>query len=120
MFRSKTTITPPDRDRLVRATHSRTNLLRWGLFIDELQREIDRAHVIEPARVPNDGVTMHSTVRIRHASHGAPEIYTLVYPEEAAPRQAVGADTGWDGAARPPCGRRGARDDRGRRPPDPD
>jgi hypothetical protein len=36
MFRRKTTtITRPDRDRLKRATQSSSNLLRWGLFIDE-------------------------------------------------------------------------------------
>src|SRR3982751_604875 len=86
MFRRKTTITRPDRDRLVRATQSRANLLRWGLFIDELKREIDRARVIEPARVPDDAVTMHSTVRIRDDRACKPAVYTLVYPDEAAPR----------------------------------
>jgi regulator of nucleoside diphosphate kinase len=86
MFKRKTTITRPDRDRLVRATRSKTNLLRWSLFIDELRREIDRARVIDPARVPGDTVTMHSTVRIRDAGRDAPEVYTLVYPDEAAPQ----------------------------------
>src|SRR4051812_26537004 len=86
MFKRKTTITRPDRDRLLRTTQSRTNLLRWSLFTDELLREIDRARVIEPARVPNDTVTMHSTVRIRDAGRDAPEVYTLVYPDEAAPQ----------------------------------
>jgi regulator of nucleoside diphosphate kinase len=86
MFRCKTTITRPDRDRLRRATQSNTNLLRWGLFIDELQREIDRARVIDPARVPPDVVTMHSTVRICDINRDTPEVYTLVYPEDSAPR----------------------------------
>jgi regulator of nucleoside diphosphate kinase len=87
MFRRKTTITRPDRDRLVRATRSHANLLRWGLFIDELVREIDRARVIDPARVPGDTVTMQSTVRIRDAGRAAPEVYTLVYPDEASPHR---------------------------------
>jgi regulator of nucleoside diphosphate kinase len=86
MFRNKTTITRPDRDRLLRTTHSKTNLLRWSLFIDELAREIDRARVIDPSRVPNDTVTMHSTVRIRDTGRDAPEVYTLVYPDEASPQ----------------------------------
>jgi hypothetical protein len=35
MFSHKTTtITRPDRDRLLRTTQSKTNLLRWSLFID--------------------------------------------------------------------------------------
>ena len=85
MFRRKTTITRPDRDRLVRAAGLRANLLRWGLFIDDLLREIDRARVIDPARVPDDTVTMHSTVRLRDAGRAAPEVYTLVYPDEASP-----------------------------------
>jgi regulator of nucleoside diphosphate kinase len=85
MFRHTTTITRPDRDRLLRTTQSRTNLLRWSLFVDELTREIDRARVIDPARVPNDTVTMHSTVRICDDGPDGSEVYTLVYPDEAAP-----------------------------------
>ena len=88
MFRRKTTITRPDRDRLVRVTQSKTNLIRWGLFIDELLREIDRARVISPARVPPNVVTMYSTVRIRDAKAGTAEVFTLVYPEDAARRSA--------------------------------
>ena len=84
MFRRKTTITRPDRDRLARVTQSKTNLIRWGLFIDELVREIDRARVISPARVPPNVVTMYSTVRIRDAKAGTAEVFTLVYPEDAA------------------------------------
>ena len=86
MFRRKTTITRPDRNRLNVATQSKANLLRWGLFVDDLLREIERARVIDPARVPHDVVTMHSTVRVRDAKRGRPEVYTLVYPEDAAPR----------------------------------
>src|SRR5690348_8607848 len=87
MFRRKTTITRPDRDRLVRETRSNANLLRWGLFVDELLREIDRARVVDPGRVPRDTVTMHSTVRIRDDRRATSEVYTLVYPGEAAPRR---------------------------------
>jgi regulator of nucleoside diphosphate kinase len=86
MFRRKTTITRPDRDLLMRATHSSVNLLRWGFFVDELSRELKCARVIDPARVPDDAVTMHSTVRIRDSKRGAAEVYTLVYPDEADPR----------------------------------
>jgi regulator of nucleoside diphosphate kinase len=87
MFSRKTMITRPDRDRLERTTQSNANLLRWGLFIDELVREIDRARVIDAARVPPDVVTMHSTLRIRDLSRDTSEEYTLVYPEDAALRR---------------------------------
>src|SRR4029078_2561303 len=86
MFRRKTTITRPDRDRLTRATQSRVNLLRWGLFVDELSRELKGARVVDPARLPGDTVMMHSPVRIRDSKRGTAEVYTLVYPDEADPR----------------------------------
>jgi len=54
MFRRKTTITRPDRDRLIEATGAKANALGWAIFIDELQREIARGRVVEPARVPPD------------------------------------------------------------------
>ena len=43
MFRRKTTITRPDRDRLIKVTRAKANRLRWAMFIDELRRELDGA-----------------------------------------------------------------------------
>ena len=83
MFWRKTTITRPDRDRLIAITGAGANALRWSMFLDELQREIDRARVVEPNRVRRDVVTMQSTVRLWDLAHEREEIYTLVYPEEA-------------------------------------
>jgi regulator of nucleoside diphosphate kinase len=85
MFRRKTTITRPDRDRLVDVTRAKANALRWASFIDDLKREIDRARVVEPARVSPDVVTMHSKVRLVDRTSRRQEVYTLVYPEEANP-----------------------------------
>jgi regulator of nucleoside diphosphate kinase len=86
MFRRKTTITRPDRDRLVEVTRVKSNALRWAIFIDELRREIDRARVVEPTRVSPKVVTMHSKVQLLDRARRRQEVYTLVYPEEANPR----------------------------------
>jgi regulator of nucleoside diphosphate kinase len=83
VIRYKTTITRPDRDRLLEVTQAKANTVRWALFIDELEREIQRARVVDPARVCPHVVTMHSTVKIRDLGRGRSEVYTLVYPEEA-------------------------------------
>ena len=86
MFRSTTTVTRPDRDRLLEVTRAGGNALGWALFVDELRREIGRARVVDRARVPPDVVTMRSTVRTRDLGTGGVEVHTLVYPDEADPR----------------------------------
>jgi regulator of nucleoside diphosphate kinase len=83
MFRRKTTITRPDRDRLLEVTRAKANTLSWAMFIDELQRELDRARVVDPDRVSRDVVTMDSTVRFLDLRNDRREVYTLVYPDEA-------------------------------------
>src|SRR5436190_18758566 len=83
MFRRKTTITRPDRDRLLKVTRAKANTLSWAIFIDALQRELDRARVVEPSRVCRDVVTMDSTVRFLDLRNNRREVYTLVYPNEA-------------------------------------
>jgi regulator of nucleoside diphosphate kinase len=83
MFRRKTTITRPDRDRLLEVTRAKANTLSWAMFIDELQRELDRARVVDPDRVSRDVVTMDSTVRFLDLRNDRREVYTLVYPNEA-------------------------------------
>ena len=83
MFRSTTTVTRPDRDRLLEVTRAGGNALGWALFVDELRREIGSARVVDRARVSPDVVTMHSTVRIRDLATGVVEVHTLVYPDEA-------------------------------------
>src|SRR5678815_3978203 len=83
MFWRKTTITRPDRDRLVEMTRAKSGTLSWAIFIDELRREIARARVVEPRRVSPHVVTMHSKVRLVDLGSDRDEVYTLVYPEEA-------------------------------------
>jgi regulator of nucleoside diphosphate kinase len=83
VIRYKTTITRPDRDRLLEVTRAEANAVRLALFIDELEREIRRARVVDAARVSPRVVTMHSKVKIRDLGRSRSEVYTLVYPEEA-------------------------------------
>ncbi len=45
-----------------------------------LEVALDRAVIVEPARVPADVVTMQSTVRLRDLDDGELETFTLAYP----------------------------------------
>ena len=83
MFRRKTTITRPDRDRLLEVTRAKAKTLGWAMFIDRLQRELDRARVVDPGRVSPDVVTMDSRVRFLDVRNDRPEVYTLVHPNQA-------------------------------------
>ena len=49
--------------------------------------EIDRAEVVSPQDIPNDVITMNSTVSLEDLDTKEEEIYTLVFPENADLRQ---------------------------------
>jgi len=51
--------------------------------LDVLQRELERAHLIEPDEVPPDVVTMHSRVRLADPRTNQKMCCTLVFPEDA-------------------------------------
>ncbi len=76
-------ITRPDRDRLMDELTQDSLSVRWAIFADALEQAIARACIVEPACVPGDVVTMHSTVRIKDLAADRTEIYTLVYPSES-------------------------------------
>ena len=48
-----------------------------------LGRELERATVLPPERMPADVVTMNSQVRIEDMDTGEQNIYTLVFPSDA-------------------------------------
>lgn len=50
---------------------------------DDLQAELDRAHIVEPQEIPPDVVTMNSTVTFRIESSDKEFSLTLVYPGDA-------------------------------------
>lgn len=49
----------------------------------ELEEEIARAHVVEPAQMPSTVVTMNSSVRFKVESRDTEFLLTLVYPKDA-------------------------------------
>lgn len=49
--------------------------------LDDLLREVHRASVVDPAKVPDDVVTMDSVVELIDLDTNEREIFTLVYPE---------------------------------------
>ena len=51
--------------------------------LENLQDELDRAHVVEPTAVPHDVVTMNSRVRLKDLETNEEKVYTLVFPSEA-------------------------------------
>ena len=52
-------------------------------YLESLQNELDRAHVVDPKAIPHDVVTMNSQVRIEDMDTGDQNIYTLVFPADA-------------------------------------
>jgi regulator of nucleoside diphosphate kinase len=51
--------------------------------LEELDRELDRAEVVEAGEVTSDVVTMQSTVRVSDLDNGSSMVYTLVFPVDA-------------------------------------
>ena len=51
--------------------------------LETLQGELDRAHIVEPAAVPNDVVTMNSQVRLTDVDTNEEQVYTVVFPSQA-------------------------------------
>lgn len=51
--------------------------------IDELTRELDRAHIVESASIPHDVITMNSRILIKDVESGEELIYVLTFPDRA-------------------------------------
>jgi len=51
--------------------------------LQSLQGELDRAHIVEPAGVPPEVVTMNSRVRLIDVATNEEQVYTLVFPSQA-------------------------------------
>ncbi|HAR97056.1 MAG TPA: nucleoside diphosphate kinase regulator [Deltaproteobacteria bacterium] len=52
-------------------------------YIDKLEEELDRAHVMESSQIPPDVITMNSKVRLQDLDSGEEVIYALVFPGRA-------------------------------------
>jgi len=77
-------ITEFDLERLKKLLfEARYNEYRKSQYLEKLQMEIDRAHVVSPKDIPGDVITMNSTVSLVDLETGEEEVYTLVFPEDA-------------------------------------
>ena len=51
--------------------------------VEQLDAELDRAHIVAAAEIPPDVVTMNSQVALRDLDTGGEMVLTLVFPHEA-------------------------------------
>ncbi|WP_242006810.1 nucleoside diphosphate kinase regulator [Aerolutibacter ruishenii] len=54
-----------------------------GLDTQALQAELERAEIVEPAKMPADVITMNSTARFLDENSGEERAMTLVFPRDA-------------------------------------
>lgn len=76
-------ITYDDMERLRGLLDATRSFHRDREYLALLEEELDRAEMVPAEAVPEDVVTMHSTVRVRELDTGKRTTYTLVFPREA-------------------------------------
>ncbi len=52
--------------------------------LGSLRAELDQAHVVEPAEIPGDVITMNAQARLADLETGEVMTFTLVFPENAS------------------------------------
>lgn len=75
-------ITKRDMQRL-RSLLDNPDLMRQKPYLEQLERELDRAAVVESSEIPADTITMNSTTLLVDIETGEEMILTLVYPDHA-------------------------------------
>ena len=80
-------ITEPDFDRLNALVDSPRYRATHPSFLMLLKEELNRGNVVPGDEVGDGVVTMRSRVRVRDLSTEEPEIYELMYPDEADIRE---------------------------------
>lgn len=77
-------ITENDRRRLGSMLQDpRIGTMEQRARLHALEMELERAYGVDPTELPEDVVTMNSTVEIRDLKSGETDVYTLVYPDRA-------------------------------------
>lgn len=51
--------------------------------LDKLEKELDRARVVSPKKVPHDVITMNSRIRVLDIDSCEDATYTIVFPAQA-------------------------------------
>ena len=54
-----------------------------GEYLQRLEQELDRAHVVEMTAIPHDVITMNSRVRLLDLYTGEERLCALVFPSDA-------------------------------------
>jgi len=52
-------------------------------YLESLQNELDRAHIVDSTAIPHNVVTMNSRVCLKEMETGEENTYTLVFPSDA-------------------------------------
>lgn len=68
-------------EELVESSKERSS--RDSRYLDELEQELIKAEVVEPAGIPPDVVTMNSRICLKDLDSGDELHYTLVFPSDA-------------------------------------
>ncbi len=88
MFMKPIYLTNQDRHRLKDLINDcRAAPKEHASCIESLECEVKRAHTVDENALVSDVVTMNSKVRLRDMDSGENEVYTLVYPSMADPRE---------------------------------
>jgi regulator of nucleoside diphosphate kinase len=52
-------------------------------YLESLENELDRAHIVDSTAIPHNVVTMNSRVCLKEMGTGEENTYTLVFPSDA-------------------------------------
>lgn len=84
MAEKKIYITTFDLDRLTDLIEAyRNSGHQKKIPIDILEKELERAEIVDPKKVPADVITMNSTAYLKDLNTGEEIIWSLVFPKDA-------------------------------------
>jgi regulator of nucleoside diphosphate kinase len=84
MTEKKIYITTFDLDRLTDLIEAyRNSGHQKKIPIDILEKELERAEIVDPKKVPADVITMNSTAYLKDLNTGEEIIWSLVFPKDA-------------------------------------
>ena len=85
---SRRTTSTIDKDKVAAAAaRERRSCVSYAPQLDSFQADLRRARVVPPGEVPPDMITMNSRFAVVDPQGDTAICYTLVYPEEEAPRE---------------------------------
>jgi regulator of nucleoside diphosphate kinase len=89
-MRDRIYITEADFERLRRLIEGRRSTNgRDNEYLEVLERELDRADIVDAEAIPRDVVTMNSEVRLKDLDSGDIKVYRLVFPSQARTENSI-------------------------------